>query len=366
MAAQEHPRHVVGIDQSPWYFAATVAANPQSSLIRARSRRTTSLVSPVARGLQRSPALHDRPMYRFSVPALLLCIAAPIGSTTTAVAQELEPRAYAAAPVGVNFLVVGGGRSSGGVVVDASLPVDDVDATVDSIVVGAGRTMTMFGRTALLVAVLPYAWAEASGSVGEETRRITRSGLADPRLKLSVNLIGGRALSLSEFARAARPTIVGVSLAIAPPLGQYTGTKLINLGANRWAFKPEVGVSRAAGRWTIEGYGGFVFFTSNDEFYTGTSVRTQDPVVALQAHVSYTLRRQLWTAFDATWYSGGRTTVDGTRKADLQRNSRIGATLSLPVGRQQSIKFSGSTGATTRVGADFRTIAAAWQLTWFD
>ena len=109
-----------------------------------------------------------------------------------------------------------------------------------------------------------------------------------------------------------------------------------------------------------------VLFTTNREFYTGASVRTQAPVVALQSHVSYTLRRQLWAAFDATWYSGGTTTVNGTRKADLQRNSRLGATLSLPVGRQQSIKFSGSTGATTRVGADFQTFGAAWQLTWFD
>jgi hypothetical protein len=205
-----------------------------------------------------------------------------------------------------------------------------------------------------------------SGSVGEEARQISRSGLADPRFKLSVNLLGGRALTPSEFARAARPTIIGVSLAVAPPLGQYTGTKLINLGANRWAFKPELGVSRALGRWTIEVYSGMVLFTTNREFYTGASVRSQSPVVALQAHVSYTLRRQLWAAFDATWYSGGTTTVNGTRKADLQRNSRVGATLSLPVGRQQSIKFSGSTGATTRIGSDFRTFGVAWQLAWFD
>jgi hypothetical protein len=297
---------------------------------------------------------------------LLLCLTATIGSTRMAAAQELEPRAYAASPVGVNFLVVASVRSTGGVVVDPSLLVEDVEASVTSLGIGVGRTLSVFGHTGLVVAVMPYAWAEASGSVGEQARRITRSGLADPRLKFSVNLVGGRALTPSEFARAARPTIVGVSLTVAPPLGQYTGAKLINLGANRWAFKPEVGVSRAVGRWTIEGYGGVVLFTTNGEFYTGTSVRTQEPVVALQAHVSYTVRRQLWTAFDATWYSGGTTTVNGTRKADLQRNSRVGATLSLPVGRLQSIKFSGSTGATTRIGADFRTFAAAWQLTWFD
>ncbi len=298
--------------------------------------------------------------------SFLSCVAVVICGVSTALAQELEPRAYTAAPTGVNFLVVAGGRSTGGVVVDPSLPVDDVKATVDSLGLGLGRTIDLFGRSALLLAVVPYAWGDVSGSVGEEARRVTRSGLADPRLKLSVNLLGGRALTPREFARAARPTIVGVSLAVAPPLGQYTGRKLINLGANRWAFKPELGVSHARGRWTIEGYSGVVLFTTNREFYTGGSVRSQEPIVALQAHVSYTLRRQLWAAFDATWYSGGTTTINGTEKADLQRNSRIGATLSLPIARQQSIKFSGSTGATTRVGADFRTFGAAWQLTWFN
>ena len=311
---------------------------------------------------------HSQHHERLSVPALFLCLGMTVGSMRTAAAQELEPRAYTPAPIGVNFLVVAGGRSSGGVLVDPSIPVENVEATIDSLGLGLGRTIDLFGRSAIILAVIPYAWGDMSGNVGEEARRITRSGLADPRLKLSVNLLGGRALTPREFARAPRPqpTIVGVSLAVAPPLGQYTGAKLINIGANRWAFKPEVGVSRALGRWTIEGYSGVVLFTTNREFYTGASVRTQDPVVALQTHVSYTLRRQLWAAFDATWYSGGTTTVNGTRKADLQRNSRLGATLSLPVGRQQSIKFSGSTGATTRVGADFHTFGAAWQLTWFD
>jgi hypothetical protein len=287
-------------------------------------------------------------------------------SPSTAAAQELEPRAYAPSPVGVNFLVVAGGRSTGGVLVDPSLPVSDVEATVESVGLGVGRTMNLLGRTALLLAVVPYAWADASGEVGEETRHISRSGLADPRLKLSVNLVGGRALTPREFARARRTTILGVSLSVVPPLGQYERTRLINLGANRWSFKPEAGISRALGRWTIEGYGGVWLFTSNDEFYTGASVRTQDPVVALQGHVSYTLRPQLWAAVNATWYRGGTTNVDGVAKADLQKNSRVGATLSLPVGGRQSIKFSWSAGTTTRVGADFRTLGAAWQLTWFD
>jgi Putative MetA-pathway of phenol degradation len=228
--------------------------------------------------------LSSQQFQRFRGRALFLscvalwCVALP-GSMGTAVAQDLEPRAYAASPIGLNFLVIAAGRSTGGVVVDASLPVEDVQASVNSLGVGAGRTIKIFGRTALLVASLPYAWANVSGRVGEETGQVSRSGLADPRIKLSVNLVGGRALSVREFVRAPRPTVLGVSLSVVPPLGQYYRDKLINLGANRWAFKPEIGVSHLVGKWTIEGYAGAWLFTANDEFYTGTSVREQRPVV---------------------------------------------------------------------------------------
>jgi hypothetical protein len=225
--------------------------------------------------------------------------------------------------------------------------------------------MSIFGRTALLVAAVPFAWADASGRVGDTPGTVSRTGLADPRVKLSVNLLGGRAMRLREFAGAKRPTIVGVSLTVGPPLGQYDRTKLINLGANRWAFKPEVGVSHLAGKWTIDGYFGAWLFTANDQFFRGSSVRTQRPVVGLQGHVSYTVKPRLWVAFDGTWYAGGTTTIDGVRRADLQRNSRVGATVSFPLAQHQSLKFAYSAGATTRVGSDFRTFVAAWQLAWF-
>lgn len=297
---------------------------------------------------------------------LALTLAA-IFSTTGAIAQDLEPRAYSASPVGLNFIVLGAGRSTGGVLVDPSGPVQDVDAKTNMMSIGAGRTFALFGRTALIVAALPYAWSEVSGRVGETSASVTRSGLADPRIRLSVNLLGGRAMKVQEFARSKRSNIVGVSLAIAPPFGQYDRSKLINLGTNRWSFKPEVGVSHLIGeKWTVDGYAGVLLFTENDEYYPGSAVRTQDPIFGLQGHASYTLKPRFWLAFDATWYSGGVTAIDGTDKGNLQRNSRIGATMSLPITREQSLKFAVSKGATTRIGSDFTTISAAWQIAWFN
>ena len=147
-------------------------------------------------------------------------------TVATATAQDLEPRAYSAAPIGANFIVVGGGRSTGGVIVDPAGPIQDVQATTNVATIGAGKTFPLFGRTALIVAAVPYAWANATGRVGENAASVSRSGLADPRVKFSVNLVGGRAMKVEEFARSRRKTIVGVSLAFAPPFGQYARARL--------------------------------------------------------------------------------------------------------------------------------------------
>ena len=288
-------------------------------------------------------------------------------TAATATAQDLEPRAYSAAPIGTNFIVVGGGRSTGGVLVDPAGPIQDVQATTNMATIGAGKTFSLFGRTALIVAAVPYAWANATGRVGEDVASVSRSGLADPRVRFSVNLVGGRAMRIQEFVRSTRKTIVGVSLAFAPPFGQYDRSKLVNLGANRWSFKPEVGISHLINeKWTIDGYAGVLLFTTNEEYYPGSSVRTQDPIFALQGHASYTLKPRLWVAFDATWYTGGTAVVDRAEQGNLQRNSRIGATASIPLTQQHSIKFAVSKGATTRIGSNFTTVSGAWQVTWIN
>ena len=281
-------------------------------------------------------------------------------------AQDLEPRAYSAAPIGTNFIVAGWGHSTGDVLVDTGAPVQDVSASTNFATLGSGTTFSLFGRTALLLAAFPYAWSAVSGRVGEASGSVSRSGLADPRIKLSVNFLGGRALKRSEFAGAERKTIVGASLTVAPPLGQYDPAKLINLGANRWSFRPEAGVSHPINKWTLDGYAGVWLFTTNDAYYTGSSVRTQDPIVAIQGHTSYTFKPRLWIAFDATWYSGGTAAVDGTQQGSPQRNTRIGSTLSLPLTKKQSVKVSVTKGATTRAGADFTTVGGVWQFSWFN
>jgi hypothetical protein len=283
---------------------------------------------------------------------------------TRALGQELEPRAYAPAPVGGNIFLVTYGRTEGGVVFDAALPFSDVEARLNASAVGYVRTLGVFGRSASVGAVFPYVWGEVQGNVGEQFRSVTRSGLGDLRARVVVNILGGPALEPAEFVKRKPRTTLGASLVVAAPSGQYDPAKLINIGANRWAFKPELGLSKPMGRLTAELYAAVWLFTENPDFYGGQH-REQQPLGAFQGHVSYTFKPRLWLAANATFYTGGETRLDGVEKADLQRNTRLGATLSVPLGRRQSIKVAWASGIITRVGGNFDTLSAAWQIQWF-
>lgn len=279
-------------------------------------------------------------------------------------AQDMEPKAYSASPVGANFLVGSITHSTGAVVFDPTLPVSDVSATVNGYAVAVGHTFGLFGDLALVTAAVPYATADVSGKIQEAAASTSRSGLADAQFRFSINVVGNPAMSPREFARAPRRTIVGASLTARAPTGQYYDTKLINVGNNRWAFKPEVGVSVPIRRVDADLYAGVWLFTANGDYYPGGLERTQDPVVTLQAHVSYTLKPRLWVAFDSTWYSGGSAQVEGGIPSTSQNNSRAGVTVSMPVGKRYSLKVAYGSGVIVRTGTNFTTYAIAWQALW--
>ncbi len=209
-----------------------------------------------------------------------LVVSLTIGATAAS-AQELEPRAYAPNPTGANFVLMAYGRSTGGVVFDPSVPITNVSAHVNTTALFYGRTFGLFGRSASAAVQLPYGWGTVEGDVFEERRSIYRSGLADLRLRLTTNLLGGPALPPREFAQRRPRTTLGASVVVTAPTGQYDPAKLINLGTNRWAFKPELGLSWPKGRWFVELYAGAWLFTDNRDFFGG-SRREQQPLGSLR------------------------------------------------------------------------------------
>ena len=187
------------------------------------------------------------------------------------------------------------------------------------------------------------------------------SGFADPKFRFSVNLYGAPALTLDEFAKYEQDLIVGASVQISVPGGQYDPRKLVNLGTNLWSFKTELGVSKRWGPLTLELAGEGIFYTDNTEFFPGNQTRAQDPIYGVQGHVIYSFSNGIWCALDGTWYGGGSSSINGGPYRDLQENSRVGATLVLPISRNHSIKLYGSSGVSARIGGNFNQAGLAWQ-----
>ncbi len=275
-------------------------------------------------------------------------------------AQELEPRTYSNTPIGLNFLIAGYSYSEGGVATDPSLPLEDTNVRLHSTVFAYARSLNVWGKSGKFDVVLPYAWASGTATLADQSRNREISGFADGRFRFSVNLYGAPALTLREYAHYKQNVIVGTSLQVGAPVGQYDASKLLNIGTNRWTVKPELGVSKALGPLTVELAAGVTFYAENDDFLGGHS-REQSPIYSLQGHLIYSFGRGIWGAVDGTYYTGGRPTIDGVEGSDLQESTRLGATLALPVNRYNSIKLYASTGVSARTGTDFDAIGIAWQ-----
>ena len=275
-------------------------------------------------------------------------------------AEDLEPRSYANTPVGINFLLMGYSDLHGNVTANPSVPLQDAKLNIKTVVFAFARSLDVWGRSGKFDIIVPEAKLRGSALFAGEPRERNVTGLIDPRFRFSVNLYGAPALSLAEFPGYQQDVIIGTSLAITAPLGQYDASRLINLGNNRWSFKPELGISKRLGPVTLELSGAGTFYTDNDEFLGGHTF-SQDPIYQVQGHLIYAFSNGVWAALDATWFAGGSTSIDGVGNHDYQENTRYGLTLSLPLNRNHSLKLNASEGGHTRTGSEYDAIGIVWQ-----
>ena len=302
--------------------------------------------------------LADKPFSIITALALVL-----LNSLSNAHAQSLEPRAYANAPTGLNFLLVGYQYSTGALVFDPTIPVTDADSDIDMGLLGYAHTLDVAGNTAKVGMLLPYASLSATGYVNNTFRTRDTTGPADPTFYFAMNFYGSPALSLKEFRNYKQDTIIGFTLNFSAPLGEYDSDKLLNIGTNRWSFKPGIGISKAIKKWTLEASLAATFYTDNNDFDNGKT-RQQDPVYSTQFHVTRALPHNIWVAVSSTYFTGGQTTIESLVSDDLQKNWRTGFTLALPVNPYHSIKLYGSSGVSTRTGSDYDALGIVWQYRW--
>ena len=295
-----------------------------------------------------------------SVAALAL-----LGSVVTqlAHAQELEPRAYSNLPMGLNFLAAGYAHSQGGLSTDPSLPLTDAHLKIDTGVVAYVRGIDLWGNSGKFDVIAPYSHLSGTALVAGQPRERVVSGAGDPRFRLSVNFYGAPALTLNEY-RSYRPDLViGASVQVTPPWGQYDASRAVNLGTHRWSIKPDIGFSKAFAPFTVDLTAGVTLFSRNDDYFGGQALE-QAPLYSAQVNLSRDFGGGIWAALGATFYRGGRTTVDGAPKDNALSNSRLGLTVAVPIDRYYAIKFNASSGISTRTGTNFDTAGVVLQYRW--
>jgi len=298
--------------------------------------------------------------------AILLALA--VAPALRLFAQDLAPRAYLITPLKANAITLTWSFYDGGINVNGTIPITGATGTYHVPVISYYRSLSFFGRSANITASLPYGVGHFQGSVLGTQRSIYRSGLLDFSVRLSVNLIGGRALPLDEFMKWKQKTLLGASVKVAAPTGQYNATKLVNWGINRWAVKPEIGYSRRLSKWVLDAYGGAWFFTTNPAFFDTPVPRSQAeaPLGSFEGHLSYEFKNpRCWASLDGNYWFGGTTTLNGIlNPSTRQSSSRLGGTFALPITTHQSFKFAYSGGTYLRFGGNYHNLQVAWQYSW--
>ena len=282
--------------------------------------------------------------------------------------QDIEPRRWSHLPNGGNFAGAGYAYTTGDIYFDPALRLENVRFDLQTVAVKYILSFELLGKSARVDLAQPYQFGNWTGLVNGVPTSVDRAGLADTTLRFAVNLIGSPPLAGKEFAayraQADHETIVGMGLVQQLPTGQYYADKLINLGGNRFTFRPQLGAVHNWGKWSAELTAAGLFFTDNNDFFNGKRLE-QDPAYGVDAHLIYTFRPGLWLAGSVGYLGGGVTAVDGVSSHNSQSNLGWGFSLGLPINRAVGVKFA-YVGTRTQVGTglDSDTFAVAFSVSW--
>jgi hypothetical protein len=278
--------------------------------------------------------------------------------------QELEPRLYAALPKNMNAIAIAYGLSHGNVLTDPSLPIANFTITAHNASAVYAHTFALAKKLARAQLTLPFLHMIGQAQINGRDTSAIRTGFGDARLRFSINLLGTPAYDKREFTSYTQKTVLGVSFVTSVPVGLYYEDKRVNIGSNRWAFKPEVGISKRIKRIYAEAFSGVWFFTANRK-YLESNTLIQHPVFSIQGHVSYYFKNLMGLSVSGTWFNGGKTLINSIPTGDLLDSWRLGGMWTIPLKRGHSFKLQFHTGAFTNRGYDYDIVLLVYQYVFF-
>jgi hypothetical protein len=280
-----------------------------------------------------------------------------------AAAQELTPRIYWPSPEGTRVLVAGYSYTSGDILFDRSIPLSDVDSQLNVGILAYLQTINLWGRSGNFLLELPYVWGRTEGFIQDIPARSDFSDFGDIRVTGTINLLGAPSMTVEDFLdfRAKPRSIIGASIKLVIPTGDYDSDKLINIGANRWATRLQVGtIYPMTTTWLFELEAGLWLFSDDDDFLPGK--REQEPIYSVQTNLIKRFSPGFWASLDLSFFSGGRQTIGGDRLNDSQRNAKVGGTIVFPFAKKHAVKIGYANGAVTKYGSDFDQFLVTYQV----
>lgn len=278
-------------------------------------------------------------------------------------AKELDPRSYINLPIGQHFLGALYVYTDGDVYTSPDVPVKDLTLKIDGPLAAYAHTFGLFGNASKFDFIIGQACAKGKAIYLGENASRNYCGVTDARIRLNYNFYGAKALPLSEFIKQPKGIVIGASVQLSVPTGQYDDQYILNIGANRWSIKPEIGTSIPFGKWELDLAASVRFYTDNNDFQ-GSKTFKQDPIYNLQTHLIYDFSPGHWISLNANYYFGGDTFIEGDRNAKKQGNYRAGITYSYALNQQHSIKLLANKGVTTNEGNDSVAYAVGWSFRW--
>jgi len=270
---------------------------------------------------------------------LVWCALTFVYSPDQADAQFTDPHNYDNAPVGVNQLEFGYAFVHGNASIDASLAIGGANLNLNQGIIDFTHYFSLFDRVTWVGAAIPI--ARLAGSMTGTNIEGATSAAGDSSYAFAMLLKGGPALSTPDFENYEPMTTLGVSIAVTAPTGLYNADKILNLGSDRWSFKPEIALSYPFGpdqKWQLDTYVNAYFYTNNTS-YRGREILRQEPLLGLEAHLSYSLSDSVWVSFDTRYAFRGTTFVDGIDQNNAQRNAILGSEMNVSIDSQHSLLF---------------------------
>lgn len=189
------------------------------------------------------------------------------------------------------------------------------------------RSQPVFGRSAIFMLSLPAGIIRTNSNLPVEGANDSRDGIGDPSLGVTINLIGAPGLMLREYARYDLGTAVHVGVKGTFGIGSYDSDEALNIGSNQSKLRLSLPVVRAFGPWvpgrrtTLEVTPSLTLIGDNDDAQ-GTTI-DQDPMFAVEAHLSRDFTKRAFISGDYTFARFGETrstdnvtgAVSGAREA---------------------------------------------------